>query len=82
MHVSNEYRHKGIGKKLFAFSVAAAKKLGAEKMYISTHSSQESQVFYRAMGCVHAEEIVPELVEAEPFDIQLEYVLSEKERVV
>lgn len=79
LQVSCEYRHKGIGKKLFALCVDAAKKFGAEKLYISAHSSQESQAFYRAMKCVETDEIIPELFEAEPFDVHMEYVLSEKE---
>ena len=59
-----------------------AKKTKAKKLYISANSSQESQAFYRAMGCVDAEEIIPELFEAEPFDVHMEYVLSEKERLL
>ena len=82
LQVSYEYRHKGIGKKLFALCVDAAKKFGAEKMYISAHSSQESQAFYRAMKCVETEEIIPELFEIEPFDVHMEYILAEKERSV
>jgi ribosomal protein S18 acetylase RimI-like enzyme len=74
-HVSAEYRHHGIGRKLFNLAVEAARKLGAPKMYISAHSSEESQAFYRAVGCVHAEEIIPELFEAEPYDVHMEFVL-------
>ena len=80
LQVSYEYRNKGIGKELFSLCVDAARKIGAEKLYISAHSSQESQAFYRAMKCVDTEEIIPELFEAEPFDVHMECVLSEKER--
>ncbi|MDL2287037.1 GNAT family N-acetyltransferase [Eubacteriales bacterium OttesenSCG-928-G02] len=80
LQVSHEYRHKGIGKKLFSLCVDAAIKYEAEKLYISAHSSQESQAFYRAMRCVDTEEIIPELFEAEPFDVHMEFVLLEKER--
>lgn len=34
-----------------------ALRLGAEKLYISSHSSKESQAAYRALGCTPAEEI-------------------------
>lgn len=48
---------------------------GADKLYISGHSSKESQAAYSALGCKHAEEINEILAEAEPFDVQLEYIL-------
>ncbi len=75
LHVSYEYRKKGIGRKLFGMTANAAKKLGAKKLYISANSSQQSQAFYRAVGCVNAEEIIPELFEAEPYDVHMEYLL-------
>lgn len=73
--VSEEYRHQGIGGKLFAMICEEALRLGANKLYISGHSSKESQEAYHALGCRHAEEINEILAEKEPFDVQLEYVL-------
>ena len=73
--VSEEYRHRGIGRKLFAMACGEALQLGADKLYISGHSSKESQTAYAALGCKHAEEINEILAEAEPFDVQLEYIL-------
>ncbi|MBQ3955201.1 MAG: hypothetical protein II680_04870 [Clostridia bacterium] len=52
-----------------------ARRLGADKLYISAHSSKESQAAYRALGCSFAEEINEELAGAEPFDVQMEYRL-------
>lgn len=75
IHVSQELRGKGIGKELFQRAKAHAKKHGAQKLYISAHSAIESQAFYRAMGCVEAEEYNREHVEKEPCDCQLEYRL-------
>jgi len=75
MQVSFEYRHKGIGRVLFQLSRDAARTTDAKKLYISAQSSQESQAFYRSMGCVDAEEIIPELFEAEPYDVHMEYLL-------
>lgn len=72
IHVSQDLRGKGIGKELFQRVKAYAKKHGAQKLYISTHSAVESQSFYRAMGCVEAEEYNKEHVEKEPCDCQLE----------
>ena len=75
MQVSHEYRNKGIGKKLFFLTVKKAKEKGAKKLYISAHSSEESQAFYRAVGCVEAQEINGQIAENEPFDCQMEYAL-------
>lgn len=72
IHVSGDMRGKGIGKELFLKAKAYAKEAGGEKLYISAHSAVESQAFYRAMGCVEAEEYNKEHVEKEPCDCQLE----------
>lgn len=72
IHVSQEVRGQGIGKKLFAAAKDFAAGIGAKKLYISAHSAVESQAFYHAMGCVEAEEYIIEHVEKEPYDCQLE----------
>ena len=73
--ISEEYRRHGIGRKLFSLACEEARRLGADKMYISAHSSKESQAAYRALGCTLAEEVNEELAAAEPFDVQMEYRL-------
>lgn len=73
--VSEEYRGQGIGRTLFTMATEEARALGAEKLYISAHSSRETQATYKALGCVHAREINETLAAEEPFDVQLEYVL-------
>lgn len=73
IHTSYESRGLGIGKKLFNIMIEEAKKRRAKKIYISTHSSEESQAFYEKLGCVEAEEYNEKLVELEPCDCQLEY---------
>lgn len=75
LHVSEDMRGKGVGRKLFEQAVQWAKLQNAQKLYISAHSSVESQAFYKAMGCVEAIEYNLSHVEAEPFDCQLEYAL-------
>lgn len=75
IHVSRDARGHGIGKALFALAKEFAWDRGAEKLYISAHSAVETQAFYRAMGCVEAEEYQPAHVEQEPYDCQLECVL-------
>lgn len=75
-HVSEPFRSKGIGKELFKLACDEAKRIGAKKIYISAHSSKESQAAYRRLGCIDAVEINKEIAENEPFDIQMEYQLE------
>lgn len=72
IHVSENKRNCGIGKKLFTAAKIWAKEHGAKKLYISAHSAVESQEFYKSMGCVEAKEYSQEHVEKEPYDCQLE----------
>lgn len=75
MQVSRDYRRYGIGRNLFMMCVDQVSKQGAKKMYISGHSSVETQAFYTMMGCVDAVWISPELFEDEPYDCHQEYIL-------
>ena len=75
IHVSEDMRGKGMGKELFQRGKDWAREHGAKKLYISAHSAVESQAFYRAMGCVEAEEYHQGHVEQEPCDCQLECLL-------
>ncbi len=72
IHISEDVRGQGIGRQLFLAAREWAGKKGAGKLYISAHSAVESQAFYKAMGCVEAQEIRRDHVEKEPFDCQLE----------
>ena len=73
--VSQEHRGMGVGRQLFTRLCSEAKSAGIPKLYISAHSSKESQAAYRALGCTHAQEIIPAIAEEEPCDVQMEYVL-------
>ncbi|KAF2956856.1 GNAT family N-acetyltransferase [Marinitoga sp. 38H-ov] len=75
-HITKEYRNKGIGKKLFYLLAKLAKEKGAKKLYIGAHPSVETQSFYRKIGCFPSKEIIREIYEREPLDIQLEFDLS------
>lgn len=75
IHVSEDCRGHGTGRKLMAAACEWAKEKGAIKLYISAHSSVESQAFYKAVGCHEAEEYSQPHVEKEPCDCQLELVL-------
>ncbi len=76
IHVSADMRRKGIGALLFEKAKDWAREKGAGKLYISSHSAVESQAFYKKMGCVDAKYISAEHVDREPFDRQLEVVLT------
>ena len=75
LHGSADLRGNGAGRALFMRAAAWARSHGAGKLYISGHSAVETQAFYKAMGCVEAEEYNAEHVRQEPFDCQLEYCI-------
>jgi GNAT superfamily N-acetyltransferase len=75
IHVSNKFRNGGIGKKLFQLCCQKAKEMGTKKLYIGAHPSEETQHFYRNLGCIYAVEINQTIFDKEPLDIQLEFVL-------
>ncbi len=74
--VSRPYRGQGIGRRLFSLACQEARRLGAEKLFISGHSSRESQAAYAALGCIRAREKNQRLAKEEPWDVQLEYSLG------
>lgn len=76
IHVSADMRGHGIGRVLFDAAKEWAVERGAAKLYISAHSAVESQAFYKAMGCVEAQQYDLGHVEKEPYDCQLGYVLA------
>lgn len=75
IHVTEAMRGRGIGRSLFTAAAEWARERGKRKLYISAHSSVESQAFYRSLGCKEAEIYSTRHIEAEPFDIQMEYRL-------
>ncbi|GAB6108993.1 GNAT family N-acetyltransferase [Fusibacter bizertensis] len=75
LHTSYEKRGQGIGRRLLALASASAQEMGAKKLYISAHSSEETQTFYKSIGCVEAAQYNQKLVDEEPYDCQLEYCL-------
>ncbi len=75
-YVSEPYRGCGIGRALFRMGCEYARRQGVPKLYLSAHSSRESQEVYRRLGCVEAEEPDPVLAAREPCDVQMEYVLE------
>ncbi len=75
LYISADQRGKGYGRLLFQKAAETGRRFGAEKLYISAHSSVESQAFYKNLGCVEAKEYDAHHVKREPCDCQLEYAL-------
>lgn len=72
LHISRDYRKKGLGKKLFELASAKARDWGARQMYISATPSENTVNFYMQLGAVVTGEPDPELFALEPEDIHLE----------
>ena len=65
LFVDDEYKRKGIGRSLFCGIKKAACELNADKLFISAISSVDTIAFYFSMGCLDAEEIMPDFVDTE-----------------
>jgi GNAT superfamily N-acetyltransferase len=72
LHVSNAYRKRGLGARLFEMARGIAHERGAKRMYISATPSENTIHFYMRLGCEIASEPDPELLAREPEDIHLE----------
>ena len=72
LHVSREYRQHGIGRQLIETACGYAKSRGAEALYASCCSAEETICFYMAMGFEPSKHPITSCVEDEPFDIQME----------
>ena len=76
IQVDRAFRGQGIGRQLFDLAVAEAKNAGAKELYISACCSEETVNFYKAMGAVPTNDPIPEIAEAEPYDIQMTFELE------
>jgi predicted N-acetyltransferase YhbS len=73
LHVSHDYRKRGLGRRLFEQAVERARELMAEWLYISATPSQNTVDFYLHLGCEVAEEVDEALYALEPEDIHMVY---------
>lgn len=76
IQVDRAFRGQGIGRELWNLAVAEAKNAGAKELYISACCSEETVNFYKAMGAVPTNDPIPEIAEAEPYDIQMTFDLK------
>lgn len=72
LHVSRDYRRRGLGRRLFKLARTKARQLGARRMYVSSTPSENTVRFYMRMGAVVTKEPDPDLLELEPGDIHME----------
>ena len=75
LHVSREYRRRGIGRMLMNAAREEALRRGAKALYISCCSAKETIDYYMAMGCRLSGDPIPAYAEEEPCDLQMELAL-------
>jgi len=75
LFVDDNWKRKGIGKKLFERICLCAAKMKADKLFISAIPSLDTITFYCNMGCEDAREIISEYVDTEQ-DRYLEFILT------
>ena len=75
-HVSRDYRRHGIGRQMIETVADYAKSRGAEVLYASCCSAEETIAFYMAMGFRPSAHPIPSCVRDEPFDIQMEFPIG------
>jgi ribosomal protein S18 acetylase RimI-like enzyme len=71
LHVSREYRRKGIGTTITRQLLKRASALGSERVYVSSEPSESAVGFYKSFGFDLIAEPLPELYELEPDDIHI-----------
>ena len=74
-HISRDYRRHGIGRQMIETVTDYVKSRGAEALYASCCSAEETIMFYMAMGFRLSAHPIPSCVRYEPFDVQMEYRL-------
>jgi GNAT superfamily N-acetyltransferase len=72
MHVSRDYRGRGVGSRLFEQARSSAQERGARGLYISATPSENTIHFYQGRGSVVIASPDAELFALEPEDIHLE----------
>ena len=71
LHVSRQYRRRGVAQALWGNAVDIAMADGADSMYVSANPTEAAVGFYLRQGCRLANPVHPDLFAAEPEDIHL-----------
>ena len=77
MYVSLEYRHKGIGKRLFKLCIEKAIEKKVKKIRILVDDPEETQRFFIRLGFTDAKEEVKNGIEKYPYHREMEYEIKE-----
>ncbi|MCK5414087.1 MAG: GNAT family N-acetyltransferase, partial [Thermoplasmata archaeon] len=75
LHISNGYRHKGIGRNLTVMTKQRAREMGAKRLFVSGLPSLNTIRFYKAVGFDLADDVDPRLSAREPEDIHMDMLL-------
>lgn len=75
LHISRDFRKKGLGTKLLTIAAHEARKRGAKALYISSCESKNTVDFWLQRGCAITDDVDEELYRLEPEDIHLVYRL-------
>lgn len=72
LHVSKDYRGRGIGRQLVELVKEKATDWGAKQIYVSAAPIKNTVDFYRRIGCKLTSELEEDLFNLEPEDIHME----------
>jgi len=75
LFVDDQWKRKGIGRKLFEKICICARRMEADKLFISAIPSFDTIAFYFSIGCEDAREIISEYVDTDK-DRYLEFALT------
>jgi GNAT superfamily N-acetyltransferase len=81
LHVSRQYRRKGIGAAITRQLLERASALGSERVYVSAVPSESAVGFYKSFGFDLISEPLPEMYELEPDDIHMVLELDASDAV-
>lgn len=81
LHVSREYRRKGIGAAITRRLLERASALGSKRVYVSAVPSESAVGFYKSFGFDLIAEPLPELYELEPDDIHMALELDASDSI-
>jgi ribosomal protein S18 acetylase RimI-like enzyme len=77
LHVSRQYRRRGVARRLVAEVVHLAREGGARELYVSATPSVSAVGFYQSFGFVPVAEPHPEIFALEPEDIHMSLALDQ-----
>lgn len=77
LHVSRDYRHRGLGARPFRHAQERARLWGAAGLYVSATPTENTIRFYLGLGCTVMAQPDPQLFAEEPEDIHLECAVAD-----